>query len=173
MKHKLYILSAALMASAVSSDDFAYATPIYSKSRDIEELLYKPSISYNNDVIESPGWKGNWFVGANGGINAFLGTPMGCNDLGGRIKGQFGINAGKWFTPTVGSRVSFNGYWLKGADSRTQDGWGISRKSSGTSQIRCMAPTKATASDLFHISVWGCSTTVRPRPTHSLSAMVS
>lgn len=59
MKHKLYILSAALMASAVSSDAFAYATPIYSKSRDIEELLYKPSISYNNDVIESPGWKGN------------------------------------------------------------------------------------------------------------------
>ncbi|PWL58052.1 MAG: hypothetical protein DBY35_14375 [Bacteroidales bacterium] len=126
MKHKLYILSAALMASAVSSDAFAYATPIYSKSRDIGELLYKPSISYNNDVIESPGWKGNWFVGSNGGINAFLGTPMGCNDLGGRIKGQFGINAGKWFTPTVGSRVSFNGYWLKGADSRTQDGWGIS-----------------------------------------------
>lgn len=126
MKHKLYILSAALMASAVSSDAFAYATPIYSKSRDIEELLYKPSISYNNDVIESPGWKGNWFVGANGGINAFLGTPMGCNDLGGRIKGQFGINAGKWFTPTVGSRLSFNGYWLSNPESRTQTGWGVS-----------------------------------------------
>lgn len=126
MKHKLYILSAVLMASAASSDAFAYAAPTYPKKRDIAELLYKPSISYNNDVIESPGWKGNWFIGANGGINAFLGTPMGCNDLDGRIKGQFGINAGKWFTPAVGSRLSFTGFWLKNAESKTQNGWGVS-----------------------------------------------
>lgn len=126
MKHKLYILSAALMASAVSSDAFAYAAPSNTLSRDIAELLYKPSISYNKEVVESPGWKGNWFIGANGGINAFLGTPMGCNDLGGRIKGQFGINAGKWFTPTVGSRVSFTGFWLNNAQSETQNGWGVS-----------------------------------------------
>lgn len=126
MKHKLYILSAALMASAVSSDAFAYAAPSHTLSRDIAELIYKPSISYNKEVVESPGWKGNWFIGANGGINAFLGTPMGCNDLGGRIKGQFGINAGKWFTPTVGSRVSFTGFWLNNAQSETQNGWGVS-----------------------------------------------
>lgn len=126
MKHKLYILSAVLMASAASPDAFAYAAPAYPKNRDIAELLYKPSISYNNDIIESPGWKGNWFIGANGGINAFLGTPMGCNDLDGRIKGQFGINAGKWFTPAVGSRLSFTGFWLKNAESKTQNGWGVS-----------------------------------------------
>lgn len=125
MKHKLYILSVALMASAVSSDAFAYAQTARTHPRDVMELIYKPSISYNKEVVGSPGWKGNWFVGANGGINAFLGTPMGCNDLGGRIKGQFGINAGKWFTPTVGSRVSFNGYWLSNSDGITQEGWGV------------------------------------------------
>lgn len=126
MKHKPYILAVALMASAVSSDAFAYAHTSRDNHRDIMELLYMPSISYNKDVVESPGWKGNWFVGANGGINALLGTPMGCNDLGGRIKGQFGINAGKWFTPTVGSRLSFNGYWLDNAQKESQDGWGVS-----------------------------------------------
>lgn len=126
MKHKLYILSVALMASAVSSDAFAYAQTARTNPQDVLELIYKPSISYNKEVVESPGWKGNWFVGANGGINAFLGTPMGCNDLGGRIKGQFGINAGKWFTPIVGSRVSFNGYWLSNSDGITQEGWGVS-----------------------------------------------
>lgn len=126
MKHKLYILSVALMASAVSSDAFAYARTSRTHPRDVMELIYTPSVSYNKDVVESPGWKGNWFVGANGGINAFLGSPMGCNDLGGLLKGQFGINAGKWFTPTVGSRLSFNGYWLSNAENRTQNGWGVS-----------------------------------------------
>lgn len=126
MKHKLYILAVALMASAANSDAFAYAHTSHSNHRDIMELLYKPSISYNKDVVESPGWKGNWFVGVNGGVNALLGTPMGCNDLGGRIKGQFGINAGKWFTPTVGSRLSFTGYWLNNAQKESQDGWGVS-----------------------------------------------
>ena len=126
MKHKLYILSVALMASAVSSDAFAYAQTSRTHPDDVMELIYKPSVSYNKDVVESPGWKGNWFIGADCGINAFLGTPMGCNDLGGRIKGQFGINAGKWFTPTVGSRLSFNGYWLSSPESKTQTGWGVS-----------------------------------------------
>lgn len=126
MKHNLYILSVALMASAVSSDAFAYARTSRTHPSDVMELIYSPSVSYNKDVVESPGWKGNWFVGANGGINAFLGTPMGCNDLGGRINGQFGINAGKWFTPTVGSRLSFNGYWLSNAENKTQNGWGVS-----------------------------------------------
>lgn len=126
MKHKLYILSVALMASAVSSDAFAYVQTSRTHPGDVTELIYKPSVSYNNDVIESDGLKGNWFIGADGGINAFLCTPMGCNDLGGRIKGQFGINVGKWFTPTVGSRLSFNGYWLSDPESRTQTGWGVS-----------------------------------------------
>lgn len=126
MKHKLFILSVALMSSAVSSDVFAYAQTSRTHPRDVMELIYKPSVSYNKDVVESPGWKGNWFVGADGGINAFIGTPKGCNDLGGRIKGQFGINAGKWFTPTVGSRLSFNGYWLSNAENKPQNGWGVS-----------------------------------------------
>ena len=126
MKHKLYILSVAMMASTVSSDAFAYAQTFRTHPGDVMELIYKPSVSYNKDVVESPGWKGNWFFGADGGINAFLGTPMGCNDLAGRIKGQFGINAGKWFTPTVGSRLSFNGYWLSSPESKTQTGWGVS-----------------------------------------------
>lgn len=126
MKHKLYILSVALMASAISSDAFAYVQTSRTHPGDVTEIIYKPSVSYNNDVIESDGLKGNWFIGVDGGINAFLCTPMGCNDLGGRIKGQFGINVGKWFTTTVGSRLSFNGYWLSDPESRTQTGWGVS-----------------------------------------------
>ncbi len=126
MKHKLYILSVVLMASAVRTDAFAYATTSRIHRGDDVELICRPSISYNKDVTESPGWKGNWFIGVNGGANALLGTPKGCNDLGGRIRGQFGINAGKWFTPSVGSRVSYTGFWLNNAGNETQDGWGVS-----------------------------------------------
>jgi len=144
MKHKLYILAVALMASAVSSDAFAYAHTFRTNHRDIMELLYKPSISYNKDVVESPGWKGNWFVGVNGGINALLGTPMGCNDLGGRIKGQFGINAGKWFTPTAACLLPAIGSTMPRRNLRTVGAY--LRKYSGISQTHCTATMTRPAS---------------------------
>ena len=50
-------------------------------------------------------WSDNWFVGVSGGTNAFIGKPLGCEDLFGRIKPTFGLTFGKWITPSVGGRL--------------------------------------------------------------------
>lgn len=126
MKRQLYILTIALAASTAGSEAFAYADTRIPYSRNVEELLLTPEISYNKEVIESPGWKGNWFFGVNAGANAFVGSPKGCTDLWGRVKPNFGVYVGKWFTPTVGSRVSFSGFKLTNADKFTNDYWGLS-----------------------------------------------
>lgn len=126
MKRQLYILTIVLAASAAGSQAFANADTRISSIRNVDELLLTPEISYNKEVIESPGWKGNWFFGVNAGANAFVGSPKGCADLWGRIKPHFGAYAGKWFTPTVGSRVSFSGFQLTNADKSANDYWGLS-----------------------------------------------
>lgn len=126
MKRQLYILTIVLAASAAGSQAFANADTRISSIRNVDELLLTPEISYNKEVIESPGWKGNWFFGVNAGANAFVGSPKGCTDLWGRIKPHFGAYAGKWFTPTVGSRVSFSGFRLTNADRISNDYWGLS-----------------------------------------------
>ena len=126
MKRHLYILSIALMASASVSQAFANTdTRTYSRTN-VEELLKEPKTTYNKDVVESPNWKGNWFIGINAGANAFIGDPVGCGDLGSRIKPHFGAYLGKWFTPTVGSRVAYEGFQIKNADKVSQDYWGLS-----------------------------------------------
>ena len=46
----------------------------------------------------------NWFIGAGGGINIFL------NDgYTGKIAPSLDVNFGKWFTPSVGMRVGYQG----------------------------------------------------------------
>lgn len=123
MKRHLYILSIALMASAsafASTDTRSYV------KTSVEELLKEPKPTYNKKVVESPDWKGNWFIGINAGANAFIGSPVGCGDLGSRIKTHFGASLGKWFTPTVGSRLSYEGFQVKNADRLAQGYWGLS-----------------------------------------------
>ena len=40
---------------------------------------------------------GNRFVSVAGGASAFLGTPLGCEDLFGRLKPSYSLAVGKWF----------------------------------------------------------------------------
>ncbi len=126
MKRKLYILSIALVASASATEAFATTdTRSYFKAN-VEELLKEPKTTYNKEVVESPNWKGNWFIGINAGANAFIGDPVGCGDLKSRIKPHFGAYLGKWFTPTVGSRITYEGFQIKNVDKASQDYWGLS-----------------------------------------------
>lgn len=126
MKRQLYILTIALAASASGSQVFANADTHIRSIMNVDELLMAPDVSYHKELIASPGWKGNWFLGVNAGANAFVGSPKGCADLWGRIKPDFGAYVGKWFTPTIGSRVSFSGFQLTDGDKNTQDYWGVS-----------------------------------------------
>ena len=120
MKQISQIFLLALTAGLSSVD----ATPIHPQLP--QTILEPQNVSYTENVVETPGWKGNWFIGVNGGVNAFIGSPLGCEDIWGRLKPHFGVNVGKWYTPTVGSRLSFSGFSIKNGDIKNQNYWSAS-----------------------------------------------
>lgn len=123
MKKQLQILILALAAIVTGQSAFANAIPTYTEP-DIKKLLAAPELTYNKDAVPASSWRDNWFVNISGGVNSFLGNPLGCEDLWGRIKPQFEISVGKWVTSHIGGRVSFNGFQIKNGELATQDYWG-------------------------------------------------
>ena len=75
----------------------------------------------NNAIAIGSAWSDNWFVGISGGANAFIGKPLGCEDLFGRIKPTFGLTLGKWFTPSVGGRLYYQGVQFKDCNLAVHD----------------------------------------------------
>ena len=71
-------------------------------------------------LVASP-WTDNCFIQAAGGKTVFLGTPLGCNDLFGRMKPTFSVSLGKWFTPSVGGRLNYGGIQFNDCDNQSQD----------------------------------------------------
>ena len=86
-----------------------------------EDMLRQIEPTYLKEVVAPSAWASNWFVGVSGGISAFVGKPFGCGDLFDRIKPSLTISAGKWFTPEIGGRVSFQGFQFKDADITVRD----------------------------------------------------
>ena len=68
-----------------------------------------------------PSWKDNWFINISGGISSFIGSPIGCEDLFGRIKPVLQIGFGKWHTPSIGTRLVFQGFQWKSGLLENQD----------------------------------------------------
>lgn len=66
-----------------------------------------------NEVVAPSAWSSNWFFNLSGGVTAFAGKPLGCEDLFGRLKPSLMVSIGKWFIPTIGSRITFQGFQLK------------------------------------------------------------
>lgn len=85
------------------------------------ELLQPMQPAYLDGVVLPMSRSGNWFVSIAGGATAFLGTPLGCEDLFGRLKPSYSLAVGKWFTPSVGARINYNGMQFKDARLSTQD----------------------------------------------------
>ena len=57
----------------------------------------------------------NWFIGAGGGINILIDDGYGI-----RISPSIDANVGKWFTPSVGMRVGYQGFYTQAwADNAT------------------------------------------------------
>lgn len=67
-------------------------------------------------LIGSP-WSRNWYVSVSAGTSAFAGTPLGCEDIFGRMQPALQVSAGKWFTPSIGVRASYQGFGMKFVDS--------------------------------------------------------
>ena len=63
--------------------------------------------SYLTGVVSVSTWKDNWFLSVSGGTSAFLGSPL-------------AVSAGKWFTPAIGGRLSYQGFRFKDAQLETQ-----------------------------------------------------
>lgn len=59
---------------------------------------------YDNHVTSE------WFINPSVGTAAFIGSPLGCEDLFGRITPVFSLSAGKWFNRSVGARVTLQGF---------------------------------------------------------------
>lgn len=85
------------------------------------EMLRPIQPSYLDGVIVPTRRSGNWFVSLSGGATAFLGTPLGCEDIFGRLKPSYTIGVGKWFTPSVGARINYSGLQFKDSRLYTQE----------------------------------------------------
>ena len=116
---KLFLLSMlALSAMSMSAREVSTKTDSLSKlSTAMEEHLMMPlKPIYLTNTIENVGWSGNWFIEAKGGATAFIGSPVGCGDLFDRISPTLQVGLGKWFTPSIGGRVEFQGLQFKNAN---------------------------------------------------------
>ncbi len=123
MKRKIIFIFAVLCslqlrvnAQSVETGNAAYASVV-----DDNGLLQPMQPAYLDGVITSPLWSGNWFVTLSGGAAAFLGTPLGCDDLFGRIQPVYSVAVGKWFTPAIGARIDYQGMWLRDSQSANQN----------------------------------------------------
>ena len=85
-----------------------------------EQMLKPVEPTYLEGSFISDGWRSNWFFGVSGGVNAFVGSPLGCEDLFGRMMPALQIQAGKWFTPSVGSRLVYQGLRFKDSNICSQ-----------------------------------------------------
>lgn len=95
--------SAACKANAYQGDTIC--SPV-----NLEENIMALTPTYLDDAIGGLSFNSNWFLSVQGGSAAFIGTPLGCNDFFGRMKPMLNIGIGKWFTPHVGVRLSFEGF---------------------------------------------------------------
>lgn len=105
-----------LTAQAANSEHEKADSVTFSDTTKSEQWFHKLEPTYLRDVTQASGFADNWFVVVGGGVSAFAGSPLGCEDLFGRIKPAFNAQVGKWFTPAIGARVSFLGFDLKNAD---------------------------------------------------------
>ena len=97
--------------------DTVQHTPYYNVSEERQPI--QPV--YLDGVVLPASRTGNWFVSIAGGTSAFLGTPLGCEDLFGRLKPSYSFAVGKWFTPSVGARINYSGVQFKDGTLSNQD----------------------------------------------------
>lgn len=76
-------------------------------------LLDDEQSKFRSSAPTSSEWGANWFVGAQAGASVYVGKPLGCADAFDRISPNIHVYAGKWFTPAVGARISYQGYSIK------------------------------------------------------------
>lgn len=128
----------AISATAVAADSLRLTLPLPAESDppiNLNNIQYVDFSSYSDDnerttahslemgqeitptyldVYTAPGmWKQGWFMSAAAAASAFVGDPLGCDDLFGRLRPGFQFSLGKWFVPSAGIRLQYQGFQMK------------------------------------------------------------
>lgn len=93
---------------------------MYATEKDLETIEPQKVVNIDGAFMGAD-WNTNWFLQAQIGGHAFIGTPSGCGDLYDRMGFVTHLAVGKWITPTVGARLSFEGFRMKDADLMEQN----------------------------------------------------
>lgn len=121
-KHLIFIFAAFCSLQAHANVCPAQGDTVrYTSLHAATELLLPMQPVYLDGVVLPVWGSGNWFVSIAGGTAVFLGTPLGCEDLFGRLRPSYSLTVGKWFTPSVGARISYSGLQFKDGVLSTQD----------------------------------------------------
>lgn len=120
MKKKVFLLAACLIFGG-SIGKAAAQDSAKEQEYDYQEMNLQPlSPTFLDNVFVSNFWDSNWFLSAKVGISAFVGTPIGHGDIFDRNKEMSNISFGKWFTPQVAARLSYQGIEFVDADIQTR-----------------------------------------------------
>lgn len=121
MKKKILLLSMlAISGMSVYAQHIDSQTDsIHEDLVQVDEALLRPlQPTYLSTCKDGFGWNSNWFIEAKGGCTAFLGNPVGCGDLFDRTSPVLQIGVGKWFSPSIGGRIEFQGLKFKNANQQ-------------------------------------------------------
>ena len=79
--------------------------------------VYAQDLSENTDKykVETNRFWDNWFISAGGGVQVYFGDADSKASFSDRLAPALDISLGKWFTPGLGLRLSYNGLQAKGA----------------------------------------------------------
>lgn len=106
-----------LYAACITIMNAAAQTPAQGQDFMVgERTLRQAELSYLENVFSDEPWNSNWFLSAKGGVSAFLGKPIGHGDLFDRKKEMLNAAVGKWFTPSIGGRIAYQGMYLIDSD---------------------------------------------------------
>ncbi len=108
MKKVVLFIAASLLTGRVAAQMPAQEQGYVSQEQDYQPL--EPT--YLDNVYSGNVWDSNWFLSVKGGVSAFAGKPVGHGDLFDRTEPLLNASVGKWFTPHIGARLSFQGFKL-------------------------------------------------------------
>lgn len=81
----------------------------------VVEVAEVPASRYS---VQTNGFWDNWFVSANAGAQFSYLTPTGAQDFKDRITFSGSAYVGKWFAPSIGMRLAYNGMQYQGYDQK-------------------------------------------------------
>lgn len=108
------------LSSHVNRNNIRYiSVGAYHNDTDVRETLHsfmteeELEPSYVDPMTTAGFWSQGWFLGVSGGASAFVGDPVGCEDLFGRVRPVLQAELGKWLVPSLGARLQYQGYSMK------------------------------------------------------------